>query len=215
MSFQDGLSDHEGSGVYREIHDLTAYLLRQYSGSGKTFYIGYTEGDWHLRWDYDRQRPLRHEAVEGMVGWLNARQEAIDDAKRETPHLGVHVFGYTEVDLVQRGLRGQPCAVNEVLPKVDVDYVSYSVWDATNEPGVGRSAPQEALRRPEPHREQPAAETASSGRDAGLDPGVRLSLYVLQRGRSGQEHPLGAPGGPGVGVSLRSVLGALQQRGGG
>ena len=141
-SFQDGLSAGEASEVYREIHDLVAYLLKAYSGTGKTFYLGHWEGDWHLRWDYDRQRPLRKEAVDGMVRWLNVRQEAIDDAKRETPHHDVDVFGYTEVNLVQRGLHGQPCAVTEVLPNVDVDYVSYSAWDATNKP-----ASAEALRQ--------------------------------------------------------------------
>ncbi len=140
-SFQDGLSDDEASRVYREIHDLAAYLLKAYSGTGKRFYIGHWEGDWHLRWDYDRTGPLRPEAVRGMIRWLNVRQRAIDDAKRETPHHDVDVFGYTEVNLVHRGLHGQPCATTEVLPHIDVDYVSYSAWDSTNKP-----ASAEALR---------------------------------------------------------------------
>ncbi len=133
-SFQDGFTEKEAAAVYREIHDLAAHLLRTYSGSGKRFYIGHWEGDWHLRWDYDRKRPLRPETVEGMVRWLNTRQRAIDDARRETPHHDVEVYGYAEVNLVQRGLRGDPCATTEVLPKVDVDYVSYSAWDTTNYP---------------------------------------------------------------------------------
>ncbi len=133
-SFQDGFTDQEASAVYREIHDLAAWLLTTYSGSGKHFYIGHWEGDWHLRWDYDTKRPLRPETVEGMIRWLRTRQRAIDDARRETPHHGVAVYGYTEVNLVQRGMRGDPCATTEVLPRIDVDYVSYSAWDTTNYP---------------------------------------------------------------------------------
>ncbi len=141
VSFQDGLTDAEAAAVYREIHDLAAWLLTTYSGTGKRFYIGHWEGDWHLRWDHDRKRPLRPETVEGMIRWLATRQRAIDDARRATPHHGVEVYGYTEVNLVRRGMNGEPCATTEVLPRIDVDYVSYSAWDSTNSP---RSA--EAMR---------------------------------------------------------------------
>lgn len=133
-SFQDGFTDAEAAAVYREVYDLAAWLLTTYSGSGKRFYIGHWEGDWHLRWDYDTKRPLRPKTVEGMIRWLETRQRAIDDARRETPHRDVAVYGYTEVNLVQRGMRGDPCATTEVLPRIDVDYVSYSAWDTTNYP---------------------------------------------------------------------------------
>jgi len=138
-SFQDGFTDGEAAAVYREIHDLAAWLLEIYSGTGKRFYIGHWEGDWHLRWDYDMKRPLRPQTVAGIIRWLNTRQRAIDDARRETPHHGVEVYGYTEVNLVQRGLRGKPCATTEVLPNVNVDYVSYSAWDSTNDPASARA----------------------------------------------------------------------------
>ncbi|MFN7564351.1 MAG: hypothetical protein ACK5TH_21450, partial [Prosthecobacter sp.] len=43
---------------YREMFDLTAHLLRTYSGSGKKFYLGHWEGDWHLRPHFDPQQPF-------------------------------------------------------------------------------------------------------------------------------------------------------------
>ncbi len=43
---------------YREMFDLTAHLLRTYSGSGKKFYLGHWEGDWHLRPHFDPKQPL-------------------------------------------------------------------------------------------------------------------------------------------------------------
>jgi hypothetical protein len=33
---------------YKEVYQLTQYLLSQYKDSGKTFYLGNWEGDWHL-----------------------------------------------------------------------------------------------------------------------------------------------------------------------
>jgi len=144
-SFQDGFSDAEAIAVYREIHDLAAWLLATYDGTGKRFYIGHWEGDWHLRWDYDMKRPLRPETVEGMIRWLATRQRAIDDARRETPHHGVEVYGYTEVNLVRRGMRGEPCATTEMLPRVDVDYVSYSAWDSTNAPASAEAMRESLL----------------------------------------------------------------------
>ena len=132
--FLDGLTDREAEAVYREVYDLAAWLLEHYSGTGKRFFIGHWEGDWHLRPDHDRDAPLEPRRVEGMVRWLRVRQRAIDDARREVPYHDVEVYGYTEVNLVRRGLHGQPVATTAVLPRVEVDYVSYSAWDTINSP---------------------------------------------------------------------------------
>ena len=144
VSFGDGLSRKEADQVYTEFHDLASYLLTAYSGTGKVFYIGHWEGDWHLRPDFDRERPLDETTVQGMIDWLTVRQRAIDDARRETPHHGVEVYHYTEVNLVRRGMHGQDCLTTRVLPHVPVDYVSYSSWDSSNDPGSAE-AMREAL----------------------------------------------------------------------
>ena len=50
-----GIRWHEGFPLraqkleYREMYDLVAHLLKTYSGSGRTFYLGYWEGDGILR----------------------------------------------------------------------------------------------------------------------------------------------------------------------
>jgi hypothetical protein len=64
-----------------------------------------------------------------MIEWLNVRQKAIDDAKRDTKHSDVNLFHYTEANLVQKGMKGGKCLVNDVLPHTSVDYVSYSSYD--------------------------------------------------------------------------------------
>ncbi len=116
---------------YRELYDFACWLFRTYSGTGKRFYLGHWEGDWHLRDNYDvaHDEAVRPEAVEGMIAWLNTRQQAVDDARRDTPHTAVEVWHYTEVNLVKIARQGCRCVTNSVLPHTAVDYVSYSSYD--------------------------------------------------------------------------------------
>lgn len=115
---------------YREMHDLVAHLLRTYSGSGKKFYLGHWEGDWHLRPHFDPKQPFPEHFGDNFIAWLKVRQQAVDDAKRETPHHDVEVWHYTEANLVEPFLKGGQCLTNDILPQVDVDFVSYSSYDS-------------------------------------------------------------------------------------
>lgn len=115
---------------YREMFDLVAHLLRTYSGSGKKFYLGHWEGDWHLRPHFDPKQPFPEHFGENFIAWLKVRQQAIDDAKRDTPHQDVEVWHYTEANLVEPFLKGGQCLANAILPQVDVDFVSYSCYDS-------------------------------------------------------------------------------------
>ncbi len=125
-TFKPSESDVE----YREIFDFTRYLLKTYDGSGKSFYLGHWEGDWHLRPHVDPKKPFPDHYAENFIAWLNVRQRAIDDAKRDTPHHGVNVWHYTEVNLVEPFVKGGQCLTNDILPLVDVDFVSYSCYDS-------------------------------------------------------------------------------------
>ncbi len=123
---------------YEEIREFTRYLLTRYNGTGKRFYLGNWEGDWLLLGtaQHGTNNPSP-EAVLGMRAWLNARQRAVDDAKRETAHTNVDVFVYVEVNRVRDAMRSKTGSgvrvVNAVLPYVpDLDYVSYSSYDAQN-----------------------------------------------------------------------------------
>ncbi len=118
---------------YEELCDFVAYLLRAYSGTGKTFYLGHWEGDWLLlQRNVDPEIKPSNEAIRAMIDGLTVRQKAVDDARAQTPHSDVEVYNYAEVNLVQKGLKGGKCVTNSVLPYVPVDYVSYSAYDSTN-----------------------------------------------------------------------------------
>jgi hypothetical protein len=130
-AWANGLSEKERSEEYKEVHALATYLLKKYSGSGKTFFLGHWEGDWHLRPNLDPKQDPAPKAITGMIDWLNVRQKAIDDAKLQTQSKDVYLYQYTEVNLVQIGMKNRKCLVNNVLPFSTVDYVSYSSYDTT------------------------------------------------------------------------------------
>src|ERR1035437_7176644 len=128
-----GFSAEDQDKEYREVYAFVAHLLKTYNGTGKTFYLGHWEGDWHLRPDLNMQTDaaVTPESIQGMIDWLNTRQKAIDDAKRRTPHHGVQVYHYTEVNHVSAvSMAGRPSVTNRVLPQTSVDYVSYSTYDS-------------------------------------------------------------------------------------
>jgi hypothetical protein len=129
-----GYTEKDAQTEYREIYDLACYLLKTYNGTGKSFYFGHWEGDWLLVNDFNaKMDPVPHR-VENMIKWLNNRQRAVDDAKRDNPGSDVRIFHYSEVNQVVKGLRGEKCYTTEVLPYVNVDYVSYSAYDAQQTP---------------------------------------------------------------------------------
>lgn len=131
-SWADGLSESEEKQEYREMFDLARHLLKTYSGTGKTFYLGHWEGDWHLHPDYDGSKDPSDTMLKGMADWLNVRQRAIDDAKAKTKHHDVQVYHYTEVCLVDKAMNGGKTLTNDVLPRTNVDYVSWSCYDRLN-----------------------------------------------------------------------------------
>lgn len=115
---------------YREMYDFASHLLRTYNGTGKRFYLGHWEGDWHLRPHFDPKKPFPENYQENFIAWLKVRQQAIDDAKRDTPNERVDMWQYTEVNLVEPFIKGGQCITNDILPQVDIDYVSYSCYDS-------------------------------------------------------------------------------------
>lgn len=131
-----GFSQEDQEKEYKEVHALASYLLRTFSGTRKTFLLGHWEGDWHLRPELNVRSDdhVRPEAIQGMVDWLNTRQRAIDDAKRDTPHHDVALYHYCEVNHVAAvSMEGRVSVTNSVLPKTDVDYVSYSIYDCLSD----------------------------------------------------------------------------------
>jgi hypothetical protein len=141
-NWREGFGEDKQKTEYKEIYDLTKYLLTNYSGTGKTFYLGHWEGDGWLRHSVNPKddvlvTPLK---VQGMIDWYNTRQRAVDDAKRDTPHPGVQVWQYAEVNHVKLAMEGRKALVNEVLPHTHVDYVSYSSYDTASDPELLKKA---------------------------------------------------------------------------
>lgn len=143
--FRNGMTEEQRLDERRQFYELARYLLTTYKQTGKTFVLQHWEGDWLIRASYDRNVDPTPGAIKGMIGWLNARQAGVTQARREVGTDGVRVYHAAEVNLVVRSMRqGKPNLVNKVLPHTQLDLVSYSAWDATSEhardPNVFREA---------------------------------------------------------------------------
>lgn len=127
------IPEAEAKAVYSEIYDFTEHLLKTYSGSGKSFFLGNWEGDWHmLNEKYDYNLDPTPETIQGAIEWFNLRQKAIADAIRDTKHYEVDVYYYIELNHVRKSLDDdRPTIVNTVLPHIKTDYVSWSSYDIT------------------------------------------------------------------------------------
>jgi len=131
-----GYNATQGAKDYREMYDLTRYLLTNYNNSGKTFYIGHWEGDGYLSVNGWSANPSMA-TVQGMIGWLNNRQQAVDDAKRATSFTNVMVYNYAECNRVRdamlNGTNNNVRVINYVIPYVtNLDCLSYSSYDSQN-----------------------------------------------------------------------------------
>ena len=95
-----GYNSTDGAKDYQEMYNLTHYLLTNYDNSGKTFYLGHWEGDGYLKVNNWTTNPSMT-TVQGMIGWLNNRQKAVDDAKAATTYTNVYVYNYAECNRVR------------------------------------------------------------------------------------------------------------------
>lgn len=136
----NGYNATQGAADYQEMYELTCYLLTNYNNSGKTFYLGHWEGDGYLNVTVNNVAWATNPpaiTIQGMIGWLNNRQKAVDDAKAATPHTNVYVFNYAEANRVRDAMNNGPSnnerVINDVIPYVtNLDYLSYSSYDAQN-----------------------------------------------------------------------------------
>jgi hypothetical protein len=113
---------------YSELYDLTRYLRLTYSGTGKVFFLGNWEMDNHLT--ASRKKEPSPELLANVTAWVERRQQAVDDAKRDTPGSDLQVYYYLELNLVWDAIAGRPRAASAILPATSVDYVSYSAYDS-------------------------------------------------------------------------------------
>lgn len=130
-AWRDGFSDAEKEIEYDNMYRLADYLLKTFVGTGKEFFLGHWEGDWHLTEMDGNLQTVDPDRIKGMINWYKTRQKAIDDAEEANPGSDVKVWHYCEVNRVLDAIdRGYDRIVNKVLPYTGVDYVSYSSYDA-------------------------------------------------------------------------------------
>jgi hypothetical protein len=139
--WRGGMSDAAKADETRQFRDLARHFLAAYRGTGKTFVLQHWEGDWAIRGNTNPKADLAPEAVAGMAEWLAARQEGVRQARAEVSESNVHVYHAAEVNLVVQAMRaGRPGVADKVLPQVTLDLVSYSAWDAQDDPKTLRAA---------------------------------------------------------------------------
>jgi len=116
------------------IYDLSKYLLEKYQGSGKTFILQNWEGDYYLHSSMDLSGQISAETFQKVALWFNARQDGLDRARKEKIYKDVNVYHAAEVNHVITNMQGQPCLVNDVLPKTHCDLYSYSCYETQYDP---------------------------------------------------------------------------------
>lgn len=128
--FTEGMTEEDAARESAVYYEFAKHLLTTYAGSGKTFVLQNWEGDWVLTPpDLPRDTEPDPVAVEGMIRWLNARQDGVDRARDEVGMNGVRVFHAAEVNLVEKAMQGRGCVTNSVLPHTRCDLYSYSAYD--------------------------------------------------------------------------------------
>lgn len=149
--WREGYTDDEYAEDVRQFEELTAYLLRTYKSTGKTFILQNWEGDWALRGNFDPKPEAdpSEETARHMVRWLNARQEGVERGRRKAGRTNAKVYHACEVNLVAIAMNGRVSVTNNVLPHTRCDLYSYSGYDiigqAGDDPEKGRAAIREAL----------------------------------------------------------------------
>lgn len=129
--FLKGMTPDDVEREQESFYQFTKYLLTKYEGTGKTFVLQNWEGDWVLTPPppADQGREVAPEEAQGMIDWLNARQDGVNRARREVGMRGVVVAHAAEVNLVDKAMLGKACVTNTVLPHTHCDLYSYSAYD--------------------------------------------------------------------------------------
>ena len=132
--WREGITREQELDEQSQFAELTRHLLATYRGTGKTFILQHWEGDWAIRSSYDANQVPSQQAFDGMIAWLNARQNGVKEARGEIKDSDVKVFHAAEVNLVKSAMEGKPNVTNKVLPHTHLDLVSYSSWDTQSDP---------------------------------------------------------------------------------
>lgn len=120
--------------VYRDIYNLSIYLLTEYKNRDITFVIKNWEGDWLLRKNSNqteewKKYPDKELRIANMVKWIEVRQKAVTDARKRVKKTNAKLLLAVEVNRVYDSMNGVEGVANSILPKVQIDMVSWSAYD--------------------------------------------------------------------------------------
>jgi hypothetical protein len=132
--FLNGMTAQDIAAESAQMHDLARYLLTTYAGSGKTFVLQNWEGDHLLRQGLAANLDPGPVRIQGMIDWLNARQQGVAAARAEVGETGVRVVNAVEVNDLWAALGGKVTVTNNVVPFTRADLYSYSSWDVDFDP---------------------------------------------------------------------------------
>ncbi len=121
---------------------LASHFLTVYRGTGRTFIFQNWEGDWAAGKIGDPDAAPAPVAVQGMIDWLNARQEGVERPRARRPDAGCRVYHAAEVNLIGIALDGKTHAiVGTVIPETRCDLYSYLFRLRHGHPAGGPCAP--------------------------------------------------------------------------
>jgi hypothetical protein len=139
--WHQSLTPEDEADEARAIEELSRYFLTTYRDRVVTFVIQHWEGDWSVRGSYDAKADPSPAEFERMTRWLQARQRGVDRARAAVADSKARVLHAVEVNLVLPTLRDhRPGVIDQVVPRVAPDLVSYSAWEAQDDPATLRRA---------------------------------------------------------------------------
>lgn len=124
--------------IVQEFADLTAHFYRKFRERELTIVLQHWEGDWLLRGAGQKWNPPPGDwrrRCERMQRWLAARQAGVAKARAAvSAGARCRVVHAAEVNRVVDAWQNIPTMTTHVLPGVELDLVSYSYYDAMNNP---------------------------------------------------------------------------------
>jgi hypothetical protein len=128
--WKNGYGSDQAAAETDEIARLGAYLLKTFPG--KTFIL--------LNWEGDNAvNPFAGNpgVWDAYTAWINARAAGVVNARATAPGSSSHLYSAVEFNAVRNLTTGLPCdtgankcVLSMVVPKVLVDYYSYSAWES-------------------------------------------------------------------------------------
>lgn len=127
--YREGVHDWQLEGERDRFAAITRHFLETYDGTGKTFVLQDAESDFWAVPDDDWNDELPESTIDAMVQWYEARQTGVERGRADVES-DATVLHVAEVSMVLDAKHSDAArVVNEVLPQVEVDMVSYSSYE--------------------------------------------------------------------------------------